>query len=115
MKAARQFSAHTVAHGCTGKGNDQVRFEVAITSVGPDLTCLAPVRDLALTRDVAIDYAVKHDLPIETTKNNPFSIDQNVWGRAIETGFLEASGMPPLRTSTTTRMTRPTRRFRTRS
>lgn len=89
VKAAREFDAHTVAHGCTGKGNDQVRFEVAITSVGPDLTCLAPVRDLALTRDVAIDYAVKHDLPIETTKNNPFSIDQNVWGRAIETGFLE--------------------------
>lgn len=89
VKAARQFGAHAVAHGCTGKGNDQVRFEVAITSVGPDLTCLAPVRDLALTRDVAIDYAVKHDLPIETTKNNPFSIDQNVWGRAIETGFLE--------------------------
>ena len=89
VKAARQFGAHTVAHGCTGKGNDQVRFEVAITSVGPDLTCLAPVRDLALTRDVAIDYAVKHDLPIETTKNNPFSIAQNVWGRAIETGFLE--------------------------
>ena len=89
VKAARQFGAHTVAHGCTGKGNDQVRFEVAITSVGPDLTCLAPVRDLALTRDVAIDYAVKHDLPIETTKNNPFSIDQNVWGRAIETGFHE--------------------------
>lgn len=89
VKAAREFGGTTVAHGCTGKGNDQVRFEVAITSVGPDLTCLAPVRDLALTRDVAIDYAVKHDLPIETTKNNPFSIDQNVWGRAIETGFLE--------------------------
>ncbi|WP_099333198.1 argininosuccinate synthase [Actinomyces minihominis] len=89
VKAAREFGATTVSHGCTGKGNDQVRFEVAITSVGPDLTCLAPVRDLALTRDVAIDYAVKHDLPIETTKNNPFSIDQNVWGRAIETGFLE--------------------------
>lgn len=89
VKAARQFGATTVAHGCTGKGNDQVRFEVAITSVGPDLSCLAPVRDLALTRDVAIDYAVKHDLPIETTRNNPFSIDQNVWGRAIETGFLE--------------------------
>lgn len=89
VTAARQFGATTVAHGCTGKGNDQVRFEVAITSVGPDLSCLAPVRDLALTRDVAIDYAVKHDLPIETTRNNPFSIDQNVWGRAIETGFLE--------------------------
>src|SRR5690625_3346795 len=89
VQAARQFGATTVAHGCTGKGNDQVRFEVGITSLAPDLKCLAPVRDLALTRDVAIEYAEKHDLPIETTKNNPFSIDQNVWGRAIETGFLE--------------------------
>lgn len=89
VTAARQFGASTVAHGCTGKGNDQVRFEVSITSIAPDLTCLAPVRDLALTRDVAIDYANKHHLPIETTKHNPFSIDQNVWGRAVETGFLE--------------------------
>ncbi len=89
VKAARQFGASTVAHGCTGKGNDQVRFEVSITSIAPDLKCIAPVRDLALTRDVAIDYADKHSLPIETTKSNPFSIDQNVWGRAIETGFLE--------------------------
>ena len=89
VRAAREFGASTVAHGCTGKGNDQVRFEVAITSMAPDMDCLSPVRDLALTRDVAIDYAEKHSLPIETTKHNPFSIDQNVWGRAIETGFLE--------------------------
>ncbi len=89
VKAAREFGGSTVAHGCTGKGNDQVRFEVSITSIAPDLNCIAPVRDLALTRDVAIDYANKHKLPIETTKHNPFSIDQNVWGRAIETGFLE--------------------------
>lgn len=89
VRAARQFGATTVAHGCTGKGNDQVRFEVSITSQAPDMTCLSPVRDLALTRDVAIEYATKHDLPIETTKHNPFSIDQNVWGRAIETGYLE--------------------------
>ena len=89
VRAARQFGATTVAHGCTGKGNDQVRFEVSLTSMAPDLKTIAPVRDLALTRDVAIDYANKHNLPIETTKHNPFSIDQNVWGRAIETGFLE--------------------------
>ena len=89
VKAAREFGAHTVAHGCTGKGNDQVRFEVSITSMAPDMDCISPVRDLALTRDVAIDYAEKHNLPIETTKHNPFSIDQNVWGRAIETGYLE--------------------------
>ncbi|MGH8824014.1 MAG: argininosuccinate synthase [Jiangellaceae bacterium] len=89
VAAAHRHGASVVAHGCTGKGNDQVRFEVGIRALAPDLTCLAPVRDLALTRDKAIDYAEKHDLPIETTKSNPFSIDQNVWGRAIETGFLE--------------------------
>ncbi len=89
VKAARQFGAKTVSHGSTGKGNDQVRFEVSISSIAPDLEIVAPVRDLALTRDVAIEYAEKHNLPIETTKNNPFSIDQNLWGRAIETGFLE--------------------------
>ena len=89
VAAARQHGASVVSHGCTGRGNDQVRFEVGIAAVAPDLSCLAPVRDLALTRDAAIDYAEKHELPIETTKSNPFSIDQNVWGRAVETGFLE--------------------------
>jgi argininosuccinate synthase len=95
VAAARQHGASTVAHGCTGKGNDQVRFEVGIASLAPDLRCIAPVRDLALTRDKAIDYAQAHRLPIETTKKNPFSIDQNVWGRAVETGFLEDIWNPP--------------------
>ncbi|GAA4285042.1 argininosuccinate synthase [Brevibacterium daeguense] len=89
VAAARQFGATTVAHGCTGKGNDQVRFEVGITSLAPDMKCIAPVRDLALTREKAIEYAERNSLPIVTTKSNPFSIDQNVWGRAVETGFLE--------------------------
>jgi argininosuccinate synthase len=89
VKAAKQHGATVVGHGCTGKGNDQVRFEVGITSLAPELTCIAPVRDLALTRDKAIDYAEAHNLPIETTKKNPYSIDQNVFGRAVETGFLE--------------------------
>jgi len=89
VAAARLHGATTVAHGCTGKGNDQVRFEVGIASLAPDLTCIAPVRDLALTRDKAITYAEAHDLPIETSRSNPFSIDQNLWGRAVETGFLE--------------------------
>src|SRR5664279_873649 len=89
VQAAREFGATTMAHGCTGKGNDQVRFEVGIASLAPDLKCIAPVRDLALTRDKAIDYAERNNLPIVTTKKNPFSIDQNVWGRAVETGFLE--------------------------
>jgi len=89
VRAARKHGATVVGHGCTGKGNDQVRFEVGISSLAPDLTCIAPVRDLALTRDKAIDYAEAHNLPIETTKKNPYSIDQNVFGRAVETGFLE--------------------------
>lgn len=89
VAAAKQFGASTVAHGCTGKGNDQVRFEVGIQTLGPDLKCIAPVRDLALTREKAIDYAEANSLPIVTTKKNPYSIDQNVWGRAVETGYLE--------------------------
>lgn len=89
VMAAKQFGASTMAHGCTGKGNDQVRFEVSFTSLAPDLDCVSPIRDLALQRDVSIAYAEEHHLPIETTKHNPFSIDQNVWGRAIETGYLE--------------------------
>ena len=95
VKVANKFGADTVAHGCTGKGNDQVRFEVSLTSQNPEIKCISPVRDLALTRDVAINYAEEHDLPIETTKHNPFSIDQNVWGRAVETGYLEDLWNPP--------------------
>ncbi len=89
VAAARTHGATVVSHGSTGKGNDQVRFEVGITNLAPDLTCIAPVRDLALTRDKAIEYAEAHDLPIDVTRKSPYSIDQNVWGRAVETGFLE--------------------------
>lgn len=89
VATARKHGATVVSHGSTGKGNDQVRFEVGITNLAPDLTCIAPVRDLALTRDKAIDYAEAHNLPIDVTKKSPYSIDQNVWGRAVETGFLE--------------------------
>ncbi len=89
VRAAHQFGADTIAHGCTGKGNDQVRFEVSIQSIDPELKAISPIRDLSLTRDVEIAYANDHDLPIVQTEKSPFSIDQNVWGRAIETGFLE--------------------------
>jgi len=78
-----------VAHGCTGKGNDQVRFEVGFASLAPDLEVLAPVRDYAWTREKAIAFAEENAIPINVTKRSPFSIDQNVWGRAVETGFLE--------------------------
>ncbi|TVT42194.1 argininosuccinate synthase [Amycolatopsis rhizosphaerae] len=88
-KAAKEFGATTVAHGCTGKGNDQVRFEVGLGALVPDLKVVAPARDFAWTREKAIAYAEARDLPIDVTKRSPFSIDQNVWGRAVETGFLE--------------------------
>ncbi|MDH6133663.1 argininosuccinate synthase [Kitasatospora sp. MAA4] len=89
VAAAQKHGASTVAHGCTGKGNDQVRFEVGIQSLAPSLKCIAPVRDYAMTRDKAIAFAEAKNLPIVTTKKNPYSIDQNVFGRAVETGFLE--------------------------
>ncbi len=93
---AKALGADSVAHGCTGKGNDQVRFEAAVAALAPDLTSLAPVRDFALTRDKAIVYAAQHNLPIEQSKKSPYSIDQNVWGRAVETGFLEDPWNAPI-------------------
>jgi argininosuccinate synthase len=89
VEAAKYHGATAVAHGCTGKGNDQVRFEVGIGALAPDLKVIAPVRDYAWTREKAISYAEQRSLPIDVTKKSPFSIDQNVWGRAVETGFLE--------------------------
>ncbi|MGH4017848.1 MAG: argininosuccinate synthase [Pseudonocardiaceae bacterium] len=89
VEAARYHGASTVAHGCTGKGNDQVRFEVGIGALAPDLGVVAPVRDYAWTREKAIGWAEERDLPIDVSRRSPFSIDQNVWGRAVETGFLE--------------------------
>jgi argininosuccinate synthase len=89
VEAARYHGATVVSHGCTGKGNDQVRFEVGVGSIAPDLRVIAPVRDYAWTREKAIAYAEEHSLPIDVTKRSPYSIDQNLWGRAVETGFLE--------------------------
>jgi len=88
-EAARYHGATMVAHGCTGKGNDQVRFEVGIAALAPELKVLAPVRDSGMTRDKAIAFAEEKGLPIDVTKKSPYSIDQNLWGRAVETGFLE--------------------------
>lgn len=89
VEAAHRFGATRVAHGSTGKGNDQVRFEVGIGALDPNLTVLAPVRDSGMTRDKAIAFAEEKGLPIDVNKKSPYSIDANVWGRAIETGFLE--------------------------
>lgn len=89
VRVARETGGTAVAHGCTGKGNDQVRFEVALSALAPDIEVLAPVRDWGMGRDETIRYAEDRDLPIETTKSSPYSIDENVWGRSIECGVLE--------------------------
>jgi argininosuccinate synthase len=89
VAAAAKHGGTIVSHGCTGKGNDQVRFEVGIGSLAPHLKVIAPARDFAWTRDKAIAYAEEKNLPIDVTRKSPYSIDQNLWGRAVETGFLE--------------------------
>ncbi len=89
VAAAAAHGGTMVAHGCTGKGNDQVRFEVGLAALAPHLRVIAPARDFAWTRDKAIAYAQEKSLPIEVSHRSPYSIDQNLWGRAVETGFLE--------------------------
>jgi argininosuccinate synthase len=88
-RVAREYGASMVSHGCTGKGNDQVRFEVGLTTLEPGLKVLAPVRDSGMTRDKAIAFAEEKHLPLDVTPSSPYSIDQNLWGRSCETGHLE--------------------------
>lgn len=89
VDVAEKEGAVAVAHGCTGKGNDQVRFDVAFTALNPNLKIVAPVREWAMTRDEEIAYAEEHGIPVPVDVNNPFSIDQNLWGRSNECGVLE--------------------------
>jgi argininosuccinate synthase len=89
VQVAEQEGAVAVAHGCTGKGNDQVRFEVSIQALNPSLKVVAPVREWGMTRDEEIAYANEKDIPIPVDLDNPFSIDANIWGRACEAGVLE--------------------------
>jgi len=89
VAAAREHGAGAVAHGCTGKGNDQVRFEVSTRALAPDLEVIAPVRGWGMTREESILYAYRHDIPIQATKEKLYSIDDNLWGRAIECGEME--------------------------
>ncbi|MBC1969361.1 argininosuccinate synthase [Listeria marthii] len=89
VEVARQEGASAIAHGCTGKGNDQVRFEVAIHALAPDLKVVSPVRDWKWSREEEINYAKEHNIPVPIDLNNPFSIDQNLWGRSNECGVLE--------------------------
>jgi len=96
VEIARKEGANMVAHGCTGKGNDQVRFEVTVGALAPDLINLAPLRTWEFkSREEEIDYAKLHNIPVSATKANPYSIDENIWGIAIECGVLEDPMIEP--------------------
>ena len=89
VDAARKERATAVAHGCTGKGNDQVRFDVSVAALAPELKVIAPAREWKMTREETIAYAERYDIPIPVTVSSPYSIDENLWGRSIECGVLE--------------------------
>ncbi len=93
---ARKEGASAIAHGCTGKGNDQVRFEVSTASLAPELKSIAPAREWGMTREETINYALKHNIPVPVTVETPYSIDANIWGRSIECGVLEDPWNEPL-------------------
>ena len=95
VAAARLHGADAVAHGCTGKGNDQIRFEVSTRALAPDLETLAPVRGWGLTREQSIEYAERAGIPLTVTKASPYSVDQNLWGRTVECGVLEDPWQQP--------------------
>ena len=96
VDTARKEGASAVAHGCTGKGNDQVRLDVSVQALAPDLKVVAPAREWELTdRAVAIAYAKKHGIPVPVTVDRPYSIDENLWGRSVEGGVLEDSWAEP--------------------
>ncbi len=95
VDVAREEGAVAVAHGCTGKGNDQVRFDVAVGALAPELKVEAPVRDWDMGRPQEIEYAATHGIEIPVTQENPYSVDANLWGRSIEAGVLEDPWIEP--------------------
>ena len=95
VQVAHKVGAVAVAHGCTGKGNDQVRFDVATTALDPKLSVIAPVREWGMSRDQEIAYAAEHGIAIPVTKESPYSVDENLWGRSIEAGILEDPWVEP--------------------
>jgi argininosuccinate synthase len=94
-EVARAEGATAVGHGCTGKGNDQVRFDVAVQALAPELRIVAPVRDWDMDREAEIVYAQEHSIPVPVTRDSPYSIDENLWGRSIECGVLEDPWQEP--------------------
>lgn len=95
VEIAEDTGAVAIAHGCTGKGNDQVRFDVSLAALAPDIEIIAPVREWGMSRDEEIEYAEKNNIPIPVQKETPYSIDQNMWGRACEAGVLEDPWVAP--------------------
>ena len=95
VDVAHQEGASAVAHGCTGKGNDQVRFDVGVASLSPELKVIAPAREWNMTREETIAYARAHDIPVPVTSSSPYSIDENLWGRSCECGVLEDPWVEP--------------------
>ena len=89
VKVAKDYGACAIAHGCTGKGNDQVRFEVGIHALAPEMVIEDPIRDNHWSREEEIDYALQNDIPVPINKKSPYSVDENLWGRANECGILE--------------------------
>src|SRR5690348_4398753 len=97
VEVARREGAHAIAHGCTGKGNDQVRFDVTTAALAPDLEVVAPVREWGMNRDDEIAYAAEHGIEVPATVRDPYSTDENLWGRSIEAGVLEDPWAEPPR------------------
>src|SRR3977135_2770415 len=97
VEIARREGATAIAHGCTGKGNDQVRFDVTTAALAPELKVVAPVREWGMNRDDEIEYAREHGIEVPATVESPYSTDENLWGRSIEAGILEARGRAPPR------------------
>ena len=95
VQVAKELGCDTIAHGCTGKGNDQVRFDSYITTLNPDLKIIAPVREWNMDRDAQIDYAQKHNIPVPAKKDFPYSVDDNMWGMTWEGGEMEVAGEIP--------------------
>lgn len=95
VEAAEKEDAKTIAHGCTGKGNDQVRIEVSVKALAPNLKLLAPVREWGMTRDAEIEFAKKNGIPVPVNLKKPYSVDQNLWGRSAEAGVLEYPDKEP--------------------
>ncbi len=95
VEVARAEGATAVAHGCTGKGNDQVRFDVSVQALAPELRIVAPLREWDMDREGEIAYALKHSIPVSATRESPYSTDENLWGRSIECGVLEDPWQEP--------------------